>query len=225
MRQIMNIMQCAHGLTHEEFMATWADSAAARPKGCARYVQYHIQPNPPSPPSSPRLMLQVDGIEEIWLEDDIAVDAYLARRNSSNEPPAALVRAMVTLRFEEAEVINNLRPGEPDREMLRRLVALIRKAGFTHEQFIRHWVDIHAPLVKGNIGGARRYHQLYTMSELPLPPGIAHLGVEIDGFSESWFDDVGHLNADTPKGQQIRLDNQKYVEMSKVIFFKEVELS
>jgi len=109
--------------------------------------------------------------------------------------------------------------------MLKRLVPLVRKEGWSHEQFIQHWVNVHAELLKHLPHGPRRYCQLYVNAEIRPPDGIAALDVHIDGFSESWFVDEAEMNADnaTPEGEALSADNRVYLSRSKRFFFDEVE--
>ena len=109
--------------------------------------------------------------------------------------------------------------------MLKRLVPLVRKQGWSHKQFIQHWVNVHAQLLKQLRHGPRRYCQLYVNAEVPAPDGIAALDVHIDGFSESWFADEAEMNADnaTPEGEALVADNRVYLSRSKRFFYDEVE--
>jgi uncharacterized protein (TIGR02118 family) len=65
---------------------------------------------------------------------------------------------------------------------------LTRKDGMTHEQFVRHWVDIHAPLAHA-VPGLRRYVQSHILAERKRPD-IPALEVEVDGIAELWYDDA-----------------------------------
>ena len=71
--------------------------------------------------------------------------------------------------------------------MIKSISLLTRKAGMTHEQFVRHWVDIHAPLAHA-VPGLRRYVQSHIVEERGRPD-IPALDVEIDGIAELWYDD------------------------------------
>ena len=71
--------------------------------------------------------------------------------------------------------------------MIKSLSLLTRKAALTHEQFVRHWVDIHAPLAHA-VPGLRRYVQSHIVEERRRPD-IPALDVEVDGIAELWFDD------------------------------------
>jgi hypothetical protein len=195
---------------------------------CRRYVQYRLHPDRVWPPGTPQLDLKLDGIEEIWLDGrpDQAAQALNAIRT-----PVYLndlkryVGAMTTFLFEEQRLTNVLPDDATGDGMLKRLVPLVRKNGWSHEQFIRHWVDVHAELLKELTPSPRRYYQLYVNAEIPNPDVIPSLDVYIDGFSESWFVDEAEMNAgnDTPEGKALTADNRIYLERSKRFFFDEVE--
>lgn len=63
-----------------------------------------------------------------------------------------------------------------------------RKPGLTHEQFLAHWKDVHAPLAVKTPALAkyiRKYVQ-HQLEDAPIMPAVVSLG--FDGFSETWVD-------------------------------------
>ena len=48
--------------------------------------------------------------------------------------------------------------------MIKTVGLLSRKPGWTHEQFVEHWVEIHAPLAHA-VPGLRRYVQNHIKDE------------------------------------------------------------
>jgi uncharacterized protein (TIGR02118 family) len=64
---------------------------------------------------------------------------------------------------------------------------LPRKAGMTHAQFVKHWVEVHAPLALA-VPGLRRYVQSHIVEERTRPD-IPTTEVEVDGIAELWYDD------------------------------------
>ena len=195
---------------------------------CRRYVQYRLHPDRVWPPGTPQLDLQLDGIEELWLEGPPRQAAEILGRVGT---PAYLqhlrsyVGAMATCVFDEQRITNALPEDSTGDGMLKRLVPLVRKQGWSHEQFVQHWVNVHAELLKKLPQGPRRYCQLYVNAEIPPPDGIATLDVHVDGFSESWFVDEAEMNADnaTAEGEALGADNRIYLSRSKRFFFDEVE--
>ena len=57
----------------------------------------------------------------------------------------------------------------------------------THEQFVKHWVETHAPLAH-KVPGLRRYVQNHIRGERTRADSET-TAVEIDGIAELWFDD------------------------------------
>jgi uncharacterized protein (TIGR02118 family) len=71
--------------------------------------------------------------------------------------------------------------------MIKSISLLTRKDGMTHEQFMKHWVDIHAPLAHA-VPGLRRYVQSHIVEERTRPD-IPATAVDVDGIAELWYDD------------------------------------
>jgi uncharacterized protein (TIGR02118 family) len=71
--------------------------------------------------------------------------------------------------------------------MIKSVSMLTRKDGLTHAQFMKHWVEIHAPLAHA-VPGLRRYVQSHIVEERTRPD-IPTTNVEVDGIAELWFDD------------------------------------
>ena len=71
--------------------------------------------------------------------------------------------------------------------MIKSISLLRRKDGTTHEHFMKHWVEIHAPLAH-KVPGLRRYVQSHIVEERKRPD-IPSIDVEVDGIAELWYDD------------------------------------
>ena len=231
MIRLLTLLARRSDFTHAQFVQIWAGETPvliAAAGLCRRYVQYRLHPDRVWPPGTPQLDLQLDGIEELWLEGPPRQAAEILGRV---ETPAYLqhlrryVGAMATCVFDEQQITNALPADATGDGMLKRLVPLVRKQGWSHEQFVQHWVNVHAALLKKLHQGPRRYCQLYVNAELPPPDGIATLDVHVDGFSESWFVDEAEMNADnaTAEGEALSADNRVYLSRSKRFFFDEVE--
>ena len=57
--------------------------------------------------------------------------------------------------------------------MIKVLSLLTRKPGLTHEQFVKHWLEIHGPLAHA-VPGVRRYVQSHIVGtrsrpDIPIP--------------------------------------------------------
>jgi uncharacterized protein (TIGR02118 family) len=88
---------------------------------------------------------------------------------------------------------------------------LTRKVGLTHEEFVRHWFEIHAPLAHA-VPGVRRYVQSHIVAERTRPD-IPTTDVEIDGIAELWYDDraaMEEANA-TPEATRLHADGALFI--------------
>ncbi len=95
--------------------------------------------------------------------------------------------------------------------MIKTVGLLTRKQGWTHEQFMTHWVEIHAPLAHA-VPGLRRYVQNHIHGERTRPD-IPATEVEIDGVAELWFDDAAALQkaAQSPEMQALHADGAQFI--------------
>jgi uncharacterized protein (TIGR02118 family) len=72
--------------------------------------------------------------------------------------------------------------------MIKMVGLLTRKPHLTHEQFVKHWMEIHAPLAHA-VPGIRRYVQTHIIGTRSRPD-IPDTDIEIDGIAELWYDDM-----------------------------------
>ena len=75
--------------------------------------------------------------------------------------------------------------------MVKMMVLLTKRPALTSEEFKRHWLEVHGPLVHA-LPGLRRYVQDHKISEFGVP-GAVSIEADIDGISELWFDDLASL--------------------------------
>ena len=95
--------------------------------------------------------------------------------------------------------------------MIKTIGLLTRKDGWTHAQFMKHWVEVHAPLAHA-VPGLRRYVQNHILDERTRAD-IAATAVEIDGVAELWFDDHAALEAAsrTPEMKALHADGALFI--------------
>jgi uncharacterized protein (TIGR02118 family) len=95
--------------------------------------------------------------------------------------------------------------------VIKSISLLTRKDGWTHEQFVRHWLDVHAPLAHA-VPGLRRYVQSHITEERRRPD-IPSTDVEIDGIAELWYDDRESMAAAmaTPAAKALHADGALFI--------------
>ena len=95
--------------------------------------------------------------------------------------------------------------------MIKTIAVAHRKAGMTHDDFIKYWHEQHAPLVKKIWPGLRKYVQ----NEITVAAGQKR---EADGIVEMWYDDLASMKhamawVQTKEGKPIRDDADKFCDL------------
>jgi uncharacterized protein (TIGR02118 family) len=95
--------------------------------------------------------------------------------------------------------------------MIKSISMLARRDGFTHAQFVKHWLEIHAPLAHA-VPGLRRYVQSHIVEERTRPDIPAMPG-EVDGIAELWFDDRESMTRAmaTPEAKALHADGALFI--------------
>lgn len=108
--------------------------------------------------------------------------------------------------------------------MIKSLTLLTRKAGLTHEQFMRHWVEIHGPLAL-KVPGIRRYVQTHLLEERKRPD-IPSSDIEIDGIAELWYDDQDSMRKAlaSPEGKALYADGALFIGRVKTFTTEERQI-
>lgn len=89
--------------------------------------------------------------------------------------------------------------------MIKMVDLLVRKDGYSHEEFVERWQGEHVELAKGLPGLVK-----YTTS-VPTNPEQ----VEYDGVLELYFEDASALNAafESETGQEVQADAAEFVDV------------
>ena len=106
--------------------------------------------------------------------------------------------------------------------MIKSIGLLTRKDGLTHEDFVKHWLEVHAPLAHA-VPGVRRYVQSHILEERTRPD-IPTTDVEIDGVAELWYDDraaMAHANA-SPEAKRLHDDGALFIGGIKTFIVEEL---
>lgn len=108
--------------------------------------------------------------------------------------------------------------------MIKSLSLLTRKTGLTHEQFVKHWLEVHGPLAR-KVPGLRRYVQSHILEERTRPD-ILSTDVEIDGVAELWYDDPESMRRAlaTPEAKALYADGALFIGRIKSFTMEEKEI-
>jgi uncharacterized protein (TIGR02118 family) len=108
--------------------------------------------------------------------------------------------------------------------MIKVLSLLTRKPGLTHEAFVRHWYEIHAPLAHG-VPGIRRYVQSHITGTRSRPD-VPDTAVDVDGIAELWYDDLAAMEkaAATPEMKRLTDDGALFIGSIRTFVIEEREL-
>jgi uncharacterized protein (TIGR02118 family) len=87
--------------------------------------------------------------------------------------------------------------------MIKSLSLLTRKDGISHEAFIDHWVNVHAPLVRA-VPEVRRY-VLSMISSEPSRADVPTLEMNVDCIAELWYDDVASMERAAKSAAMLRV--------------------
>jgi len=108
--------------------------------------------------------------------------------------------------------------------MIKVLGLLTRKDGFSHEEFVRHWFDIHGPLAHA-VPGIRRYVQSHVTGTRTRPD-IPETDVEIDGIAELWYDDTETMQraGSSPEMKALTDDGALFIGQIKTYVIEERQI-
>lgn len=108
--------------------------------------------------------------------------------------------------------------------MIKVLSLLTKRDGLTHDEFVKYWMETHAPLAH-RVPGLRRYVQSHITGTRGRPD-IPQIDVEIDGIAELWYDDVAtmRLSAASPEAQRLYADGARFIGRIKTFIVEEREI-
>jgi uncharacterized protein (TIGR02118 family) len=105
--------------------------------------------------------------------------------------------------------------------VIKRISLLTRRPELTHEQFVKHWYEIHAPLAHA-VPGLRRYVQSHLLEEQKRPD-IPSTDVEVDGIAELWYDDRESMlrSLGSPEAKRLHADGALFIGRIKTFVVEE----
>jgi uncharacterized protein (TIGR02118 family) len=108
--------------------------------------------------------------------------------------------------------------------MIKVVGLLTRKNGISHDEFVRHWFDVHGPLAHA-VPGIRRYVQSHITGTRSRPD-IPETGIEVDGIAELWYDDLDSFQraAATPEMKALTDDGALFIGGIKTYVIEERQI-
>jgi uncharacterized protein (TIGR02118 family) len=105
--------------------------------------------------------------------------------------------------------------------LIKSISLLTRKAGLTHEAFVKHWLEVHGPLAHA-VPGLRRYVQSHIIEERTRPD-IPSTELAVDGIAETWFDDRAAMERAyaSPEGKALHADGALFIGQIKSFITEE----
>ena len=102
--------------------------------------------------------------------------------------------------------------------MIKSIALIKRKSGLSREEFIKHYEEVHVPLILKYVPTIRRHVRNHIISALRQKE------LEFDCITEAWFDDMdGYKTAigvwRTEIGQVIRDDEDIFLDRSKLLMY------
>jgi hypothetical protein len=211
-------------LTHEQFCDRWLTEFAPLALGVPewagavrRYVQNHALPSARlgSFPAS-----EFDGVAEVWFES--VGDLVGAVRS----PPYADAIAPAIWRIADRESAI-LVAAEESLQFDRgfggvKFIGLSRRAaGFTHDEWVRYWIDVHGPLAHGIPEFTRYYGKYVHNYVVPVELEGAATTEDYDGIVEEWVESAASFAACLAEPRYlevVRPDERRFVDLSRSAF-------
>jgi uncharacterized protein (TIGR02118 family) len=97
-------------------------------------------------------------------------------------------------------------------KMIKRASLLARKPGQSRDDFVKHWLEVHAPIAK-SIPGIYKYTCTVVTKSSFRKDGPAAMDVEVDGIAEMWFVDQASFDAaiKSPAFAALRADGAAFI--------------
>ena len=96
--------------------------------------------------------------------------------------------------------------------MIKLIVLLKRRSDLTHEQFLKYWREVHAPLALKLFTAQRKYVHNYCVSSPLGEP-------DFDGVAEVWVDDIESVTAfaSSEEGRKLNEDEKNFLDHSQMV--------
>ena len=95
--------------------------------------------------------------------------------------------------------------------VIKRVSLLARKPEISHEEFVKHWVEIHAPMARACPGIGR--YTLTIVNSASTRKDVPGFEIQVDGIAELWFKDQAafDLYQNSPATKRLRDDGATFI--------------
>jgi uncharacterized protein (TIGR02118 family) len=95
--------------------------------------------------------------------------------------------------------------------LIKRASLLQRREGISHEEFVKHWVEIHAPMARACPGIGR--YVLTIVKSASTRKDVAPYEIQVDGIAELWFKTQADFDAYSvsPATKRLRDDGSTFI--------------
>jgi uncharacterized protein (TIGR02118 family) len=95
--------------------------------------------------------------------------------------------------------------------MIKRASLLARKPEISHEEFVKHWVEVHAPMARACPGISR--YTLTIIKSSSARKDVAAFEIQVDGIAELWFKNEAafDLYQNSPATKRLRDDGATFI--------------
>lgn len=95
--------------------------------------------------------------------------------------------------------------------LIKRVSLLARKPEISHEEFVKHWVEIHAPMARACPGISR--YTLTIVNSFSTRKDVTAFEIQVDGIAELWFKDQAafDLYQNSPATKRLRDDGATFI--------------
>src|SRR2546421_7255980 len=95
--------------------------------------------------------------------------------------------------------------------VIKRASLLQRKPGISHEEFVKHWVEVHAPMARACPGIGR--YTLTIVKSASTRKDVAPYEIQVDDIAELWFRSQADFEAysTSPATKRLRYDGATFI--------------
>jgi uncharacterized protein (TIGR02118 family) len=135
--------------------------------------------------------LQYDGIAELWFETAEAQQNAMAQAQEPLAHAAEILDmdTLTTMVVEEHPIPLQGAPDTDTDQLVRYMFFYNKRADLTYDEFKRHVMEIHVPMVT-KLPGLKRYQQSFNINWPPTSDGLPY-----DGIAELWFESQADFEA------------------------------